>query len=187
MLTKRQLAAFWRLWARAEAQEMLSREPQSIRDAYRRNFIFRITGKHSIKDLNPTKDYENIMYEVACLASDYQAMIYWSIALERRTAFMIGECARQIGEIVGDPHGWDYCRSVFNQANLPKDWMDIPDNLLHKVFQMLDTHRRRLLKKDNSAPGIPLGFNPTRTYYRSKDGLLMYAPHGHKSACNATA
>jgi hypothetical protein len=39
------------------------------------------------------------MYAVAALSGDYKSMAYWCNASERRTAYMIGECARQIGEI----------------------------------------------------------------------------------------
>jgi hypothetical protein len=53
--------------------------------------------------------------------------------------------------------------------------MDIPDGLLFATFEMMDTHRRRLLKRDHGwtgeRNGQPLGFNPDRTYIRR--GLMV--------------
>jgi len=171
MLSPRQLAAFWRLWSQAESEVLPHGADKSARDTFRRSVIFKACGKGSIRDVSPTRDYDRLMYAAASLAGDYRAMSYWCIATERRTAHLIGECARQIGEIVGSPKGWEYCRAVFNQANLPPSWMDIPEPLLMSSFEMLDTHRRRLLRRDHGwrgeRYGQPLGFQPDRIYIRS--------------------
>jgi len=168
MITPKQQAAFWTLWAKAEAEDMPRDADRKQRDTYRRSVMFRACGKASLKDINPTRDFDRLMYAVASLSGDYQAMAYWCIASERRTAYMIGECARQIGEIVGEIKGWEYCRAIFVHANLPPAWMDIPDGLLFATFEMMDTHRRRLLSRDHGwtgeRNGQPLGFNPDRIY-----------------------
>jgi len=174
-LSSKQQAMFWAIWARAESEELPVKSTRNERDMFRRKVIFQACGKTSLKDVNSIGDFDHLMYSVATLACDYQAMSYWSIATERRTVHMIGNCARQIGEIVGEPHGWDYCRGVFDQAGLPNDWMDIPDNLLMSTFKMLDTHRRRILKRDfgwqGERSGQPLGFNPHRSYIHHSSNL----------------
>jgi hypothetical protein len=168
LLTPRQLAAFWRLWSRAESESMPHGADKEARETFRRAVISRACNKRSLRAVSPTGDYDRLMYEVASLASDYQAMSYWCIAAERRTAHLIGECARQIGEIAGVPRGWEYCRSLFEQAHFPPHWEDIPQHLLDSSFQMLDTHRRRLLRRDHGWRGAefgePLGFVPDRVY-----------------------
>jgi len=179
-LTAKQQAMFWALWARAEAEELPATATRQERDTARRGVIFRACGKDSLKDVNATGDFDKLMYDVALLAGDYQALTYWVNAKERRTAHMISQCARQIGEIVGEPKGWDYCQAVFVQARLPASWMDIPDALLFATFEMLDTHRRRMLKRDHGwrgeRAGQPLGFNPDRIYIRRGLTVDYYDP-----------
>ncbi len=179
-ISSRQQAMFWSLWAQAESEELPVKSSRQERDMFRRKIIFQACGKSSLKDVNSTGDFDKLMYQVASLACAYDAMSYWSIAAERRTAHMIGSCARQIGEIVGEVHGWDYCRGLFAQAGLPSNWMDIPDHLLMATFKMLDTHRRRILKRDfnwqGERSGQPLGFNPERVYIRRFD-TVDYSDH----------
>ena len=178
MLSSKQQSMCWALWAKAEREELPVTATRKKRDTARRGVIFRACGRISLKDVNTTGDFDRLMFAVASLAGDYQAMSYWNIASERRTAFMIGECARQIGEIAGSPKGWDYCQAVFAQARLPTSWMDIPDALLFDTFEMFDTHRRRLLKRDHgwtgSRDGTPLGFNPSRIYIRRGLSVSYY-------------
>ena len=180
MLSNEQQGMFWALWARAEGEELPVTATRNERDALRRGVIFRACGKISLKDVDRSRDFDRVMYAVASLAGDYQEMAYWCNASERRTAYMIGECARQIGEIVGEAKGWEYCRSIFAQANLPSEWMDIPDGLLFATFEMMDTHRRRLLKRDHGwtgeRNGQPLGFNTYRIYIRRGITVDYYDP-----------
>jgi hypothetical protein len=191
ILSGKQLALFWSLWAKAEREELPSSASQSERDVARRSVLFRACGKVSLKDVSPGREFDLVMSSVASLAGDYKAMAYWILAGERRTAHMIGECARQIGEIAGVHHGWKYCRETFIQAGLPESWMDIPEGLLTSVFQMLDTHRRRMLKRDcewnGSRYGQPLGFQPTRIYTRIGSGASYYdpAPAPHPTSLSA--
>lgn len=180
MLSPKQQAMFWALWARAEREELPIAATPKERDTARRGVMFRACGKISLKDVTPTGDFDRLMFAVATLAGDYEGMGYWCNASERRTAHLIRECARQIGEIAGAPKGWEYCQKVFAQAGLPASWMDIPDGLLFATFQMMDTHRRRLLKRDHGwrgeLSGQPLGFMPDRIYIRSGLTVHYYDP-----------
>lgn len=175
LLKDSQRNMFWAMWSKAEREELPASATRQERDAFRRSAMFRACGKVSLKDVKPVGDFDRLMYAAASLAGDYQAMAYWCNAAERRTAHLIRECARQIGEIDGEPKGWEYCRALFDQARLPASWEDIPDGLLFATFQMLDTHRRRMLKRDHAwrgqAFGQPLGFNPDRRYIRR--GLMV--------------
>lgn len=180
MLSNEQQGMFWALWSRAESEELPVTATRKERDTLRRGVIFRACGKISLKDVDRSRDFDKVMYAVASLAGDYQAMSYWGIASERRTAHLIGECARQIGEIAGESRGWDYCRDVFKQAGLPTSWMDIPDGLLFSTFEMLDTHRRRMLRRDHGwrgeKLGEPLGFSPARIFIHRGVTIDYYDP-----------
>ena len=160
-LSRRQLAAFWRLWARA-LEECIPGASRAQQEAFRRDTIYRICGTESLKEVDRSRMYARLMLEVAQMACDYQAAAYWAQDAERRTAHHIADCARQIGEIAGVPQGWEYCRGTLVQANLPPSWEDIPDTLLKSVFFMLDTHRRRLLRRAGWT--TDLGFTLNRSY-----------------------
>jgi hypothetical protein len=167
-MTDAQMAKFWRLWARAEAEGLPPSATRKERDDLRHKVILEATGQTSLKLVGRTQDFERLMLSVSEMAGDYQEASYWCVGSERRLAHMVAECARQIGEIAGVPHGWEYCRSTLHQAGLPESWLDLPSSLLCSTFEMLDTHRRRLLKRDwkwsGSADGQPLGFDPTIHY-----------------------
>lgn len=177
MLSHSQLALFWRLWARVESEVFKATDSKQDREKKRHEIILKTTGKTSIRFVNRTVEFDRLMQACAEMSGDYMEACYWLIGTERRTAHMIGECARQIGEIAGVHNGWDYCRSTFVQAGFPSSWLDIPDTLLASAFKMLDTHRRRLLVRDwnwsGSADGTPLGFNP-EYYYECVLGCLTF-------------
>ena len=164
-LTKPQLKRFWPLWTEAENENLPHNATRAQRDAIRRDTIQRATGRHSLKDVNPVGEFDALMLEVATLAGDYEEAAYWGAAKERRYAVMMEDCARQIGEITGNPHGWQYCRDTLTQARLPDRWEDVPETLLAKTFQMLDTHRRRLLCRAwGKNTGLSLAFKLGQAY-----------------------
>jgi len=187
LLSKRQVARFWKLWSAAEREALPPSATREERDAFRREVIFKATGKQSLRDVGAGKGFDALMLEAAALAGDYGEAAYWGNGAERRYAEMMRVCARQIGEIAGISNGqhgmtnvqvgcaaddaarsWEYCRGVMKQAGLPERWEDVPEALLASTFKMLDTHRRRLLK---SIPGffkkqVPLAFSITREYHR---------------------
>ena len=176
-LTKPQQAIYWRHWAAAERESLPPGATKQERDAFRHEIILRATGCASLRDVDKTTGFDKLMLEVATLAGDYEAAARWGNAAENRLAHMMRECARQIGEIAGDPHGWEYCRDTLRQAGLPQDWQDVPESLLASTFKILDTHRRRLLRNNASwmrRADAPLGFNPDRVYARAGDTLKCY-------------
>jgi len=186
LLSKRQVARFWRLWAAAEREAFPPSATREERDAFRREVIFKATGKQSLRDVGAGKGFDALMLEAAALAGDYGEAAYWGNGAERRYAEMMRMCARQIGEIAGISNGqhgmtnvqvgcaaddaarsWEYCRGVMKQAGLPERWEDVPETLLAATFKMLDTHRRRLLRRMGwGGEGLPLAFSITREYHR---------------------
>jgi len=190
-LTKPQLARFWKLWAKAEREALPASATKAERTELRRRTIREACGWSSLTDVNRGEEYDRLMLAVALMANDFEEAAHFSIGNARRLAFLMRECARQIGEIVGAPHGWEYCRETLSRANLAQNWEDVPDELLGATLAMLDTHRRRLLRREVAGDRGPLAFTPRRRYVRGPDGLLYHhdAPMAEpaKALCTATA
>jgi len=183
LLTKAQVKLFWTLWGRAEREVMPVSATRAERDEFRRGVIRRATGKDSLRGVNPAAEFDALMFEVATMAEDYEGAAYWGNAAERRYAKMMMACARQIAEIQADndpslrrlDSAWAYCVATLKQAGLPERWEDVPESLLAATFKMLDTHRRRLLKREPGWGGglRPLGFSPGRSYWRDNGQLVF--------------
>lgn len=118
-LSKPQLSRFWRLWSRAEREALPASATKEERAELRRRTIREACGCESLTLVKRGAEYDRLMVATALLANDYEEAAHFSIGNERRLAKLMVECARQIGEIVGAPHGWDYCRETLAQANLP--------------------------------------------------------------------
>lgn len=186
-ITAAQAAMFWRLYASAEREALPPSASRAERDAFRHDLITKATGQPSIKEVSRTTGFERLMLETATIAGDYEEASRWVNGSERRYAFMIGECARQIGEIANVEHGWEYVRGVLKQAGLPASWEDIPETLLASTFKMLDTHRRRMLKRDHLWD-TDLGFVPERSYVHVHQAVVKqdHPPH-HSPPYKASA
>lgn len=180
LLSKPQQAAFWRAWQRA-LFECMPCGTRAEQDTLRRDTLHGACGVRSLKQVGQGRPYAKLMLTVCRMAGDYDRAAYWAVDAERNAAWRIEDCARQIGEIAGVPRGWEYCRGVFAQARLPDQWEDIPDADLESVFRMLDTHRRRLLRREGwrglraDPGGQPLGYAAHRRYIRLANGTLVCA------------
>ena len=101
----------------------------------------------SINAVKPGADFGRLMLEAAIIADDYAAVAKWSMDVANRWRHLIGEQLRRIGEITGEGKPWAYACGIFKHLGLPASWEDIPEDRLADVFKMLDTHRRRLIRK----------------------------------------
>jgi len=189
LLNRDQQGMFWALWSKAEAEVLPATATRFEREALRRATIKEACGVTSLKEVNPSRDFDRVMLAAATMACDYEAAAHFCNSGERRACYLIRECARQIGEIAGSPRGWEYCVKVFEQSRLPASWMDIPESLLFSTFQMLDSHRRRMLKRDHgwkgARKGQPLGFLPERSYARC--GIVLGYRDGPSEPLAVTA
>ena len=76
----------------------------------------------------------------------------------------------------------DYLRTILNRSgNLRSNqaggwWLDLTDTNLQAVFAMLDTHRRRLIRRLNqsTASVVPLSFSPDIGYFFLGTHLATY-------------
>jgi hypothetical protein len=118
-------------------------------NSWRRQINLDTVACYSIKEMNQTTDFDKVMLELAILAED----IYWigrlSSAAERRISWIIKEQFIPDLEFLEKRKiGWDYIKSICTQAGIPSDINDCPAELLIKIMQMVDTHIRRLAKRD---------------------------------------
>jgi hypothetical protein len=98
------------------------------------------------------ESFDHVMAHLAIIAGDAYWIDKTSRASEDRMRWQIHRILREISEVSGTTVGWEYVRGIYTQADLlPADMADAPVGTLWKVFQMLDTHLRRL-RKDSASP-----------------------------------
>jgi len=175
-LSKPKLSKFWRLFADAASENLPSNATTKDKDAYRHRLIQEVTGQPSLKNVT-TCEFERLMQRLAAETENYDARVYWQTCQERKYVYLIGIMLSQISSITRDSHTWSYIKGVLRQAHWPEDWRDISADMDRSVFQMLDTHRRRLLRQAGwrgAIHGEPLNFCASRTYYLAANNRLVY-------------
>ena len=176
-LTPKQKAAFWRAFAAAR----LVVQPQD-QDSWRHNILIEETGKFSLLDLDRKGDFEAVMRRLWSEAGNWEEAVRYSVGDERRAAFLIKVVAAQVLQLMDDEttRAAAYVAGVLRQSRLVTNavaergdfWLDIPLANALKVFQMLDTHRRRLLKSTGH-DGKSAAFSPNIRYRRDGHSILV--------------
>lgn len=182
MASKKQRILFFKLWARARrdicAGYGLDMSDSKEERAARHRWISECTGATcNINAVGGGSDFAKLMMRTAEAAGDFQEASYWCTDEARRSHHMMTHLIRQIGEITGEDHPWEYIQGIFKRMKLPDNWMDIPERDLVAVSQALDTYRRRILRRDHGWRGLridsrPLAFDTSITYVRLDDGTL---------------
>jgi hypothetical protein len=174
ILTRSQQALFWRTFSAAVRN--LGIADRDAQTAYRRQVLHDETGKDSLKLINHTTDYDRVMTRLALDANDYQLAARFDIAFERRWSYMCEVCATQIGQIIGgEILPATYIAGICRQAGFAGRlvdgswWLDLPLEDIVKLFQILDTHRRRLLKREGV---MQVYFYPALSYRRDDNGQI---------------
>ena len=161
-LTKPQIAAYFR--AATAAAHALG-EPV---ETYRKRVMKEVCNVTSLKQLNRTNDFDVVMTRFAEDADDYQSACHYAVGSGRRLAVLIAAVCEQVMQLkcletaeTGAPAtttpAEDYLRTILNRSgNLRSNqaggwWLDLTDTNLQAVFAMLDTHRRRLIRRLNAA------------------------------------
>lgn len=186
-LTKPQIAAYFRA---ASAAARALGEPL---DTYRKRVMKEVRNATSIKQLNRTNDFDAIMTRFAEDAADYQAACHFAVGSGRRLAVLIGAVCEQVmqlkclettatGTVTTTTPAEDYLRTILNRSgNLRSNqaggwWLDLSDTNLQAVFAMLDTHRRRLIRRLNhsTSGSVPLAFSMDIGYFLMGTRLATY-------------
>lgn len=168
-LTKAQISAYWRA-ASAAARNI----GESV-EGYRKKVMLEECGLRSMKDLNRTTDFDKVMARFLADAGDYQEASKFAVGDSLRMAVLIRICCAQVMQLLGTTPGSsqavEYLAGIIRQAHLDCGydtafWMDCPPDSLTALFAMLDTHRRRLLRRlcgDSAFDGF-MSFDPTVVY-----------------------
>ena len=194
-LTPAQRSAFFRALATASIE--LGYDTTEEREAYRKTVMREETGKEHLAQLSRTADFDACMRRFAADAGDYETALRFAVADGARKAALVRICCAQVlqlkGCVAGTTEAADYLAGIVEQARVPcgrdvRDssfWMDCaPGNIL-ALFQILDTHRRRLIRGllDGRAARAFRGFDPSIVYQpRSSGGLsITYDAHAYDS------
>ena len=186
-LTKPQIAVYFRA---ANAAARALGEPL---DAYRKRVMQEVCNVTSLKQLNRTNDFDAVMTRFAEDAADYQSACHYAVGSGRRLAVLIAAVCEQVmqltcletaatGATATTTPAEDYLRSILNRSgNLRSNqaggwWLDLADTHLQAVFAMLDTHRRRLIRRLNhsTSGSVPLAFSMDIGYFLMGTRLATY-------------
>lgn len=186
-ITKPQIAAYFRA---ANAAAHALGEPL---DAYRKRVMQEVCNVTSLKQLNRTNDFDAVMTRFAEDADDYQTACHYAVGSERRLAVLIAAVCEQVmqlkcletaatGATSTTTPAEDYLRTILNRSgNLRSNqdggwWLDLADSNLQSVFAMLDTHRRRLIRRLNhsTSGSVPLAFSMDIGYILMGTHLATY-------------
>lgn len=167
-MTIKQIRQFWPAFYRACDARGLT--VQADKDAYRRRIMMEEASASHLGEVSNTHGYEALMARLAADAGDYQDATRYAGGDDRRMAYMVDDCARQVFELSGktESERLAYIRGILEQSGLVRQtaivnafwWLDYPDTTLDRIFKMLDTHRRRLLHRRSAATGtrIPIRY-----------------------------
>lgn len=184
-MTAKQRACFWEAHKAACIELELSTRDE--REAYRKLVMREECGKEHVSELSRTADFDRVMARFAKDAGDWQAAAKFAVADEARQAALIRICCAQVLQLKGcadgSAAGAEYLAGIVEQARIPcgrdvRDssfWLDVAPRSLVTLFRILDTHRRRLLKR--ISPAAPLAFDANTVYTILPDGIrLAYVP-----------
>ena len=178
-LSKAQICAYWRA-ASAGAQNL--GEPV---EEYRKKVMLEECGLRSMKNLNRTTDFDRVMARFLADAGDYESAAKYAVGDSLRKAVLIRICCAQVmqlwGVTSGSSQALEYLAGLIRQANLECGydtafWMDCPPDSLTALFAMLDTHRRRLIRRLNqsTSSSVPLSFSMDIGYFLMGTHLATY-------------
>ncbi len=190
-MTRAQLKPFFRAVSRAaSAQGLVGREAV---EAYRREVMREEAGADHAADIDPGPGFDRVMYRLAVDAGDWGAASRFATGEERRMAHLVEQCARQVIELKAmDVAGAEFLdgrdpgeastayvvgclrQAGFLVSQTPAGdwWADISATQAFQVFRMLDTHRRRMLKR---LRWRPLAFDPDASWGLADDASLAVA------------
>ena len=192
-LTPAQRSAFFRALQAASIE--LGHDTPEAREAYRKAVMHDECGKEHLAQLSRTKDFDACMRRFAADAGNFEEAARFALGDDARKAALVRICCAQVlqlkGCVMGTTEAADYLAGIVEQARVPcgrdvRDssfWMDCaPANIL-TLFQILDTHRRRLLRGllDGRSARAFLGFDPSIVYQpRPSGGLgITYDAHAY--------
>jgi len=182
-MTSAQTRLFWR--ALHSACQNLGHKTTADREAYRKMVMAEETGKHHLRDLDRTHDFDRCMARFAEDAGDYALASKFVVGDAHRMSYLVSVVCRQVMQLKGCPAGTtaerDYLAGIIGQAHIrcdgdprePSYWLDVAPDSLRSLFAMLDTHRRRLLRRLCDGIGGLSAFDPGVSYELKPGGVVI--------------
>ncbi len=137
----------------------VAREAQ--RQAFRRRIVEEEAGVGSVKAIRSQEAYDAVMARLWEEAGDYGRASHYRISAERRLAYLVRVMATQVMQLKGgcEAAAQAYVGGILDQARVPNGcylgsedyWMDVSSARLRELVQILDTERRRLLRRAGAA------------------------------------
>lgn len=162
-MTDKQKRAFWGQFAAACRNLDITSEEK---EAYRHAVLEEAAGVRHLSEVNSTTGFEAVMQRLAADAGDWARAASFTIGNTRRIAAMVEDCARQVFELTGNANGdaVSYAKGILQRAGLKraealdgKAWyLDYAEATPVKIFQMLDSHRRRLIWRRRRETGTQI-------------------------------
>jgi hypothetical protein len=181
-ITAPQTALFWRRFAAAcSALAIASHD----RETYRKRVLREELGVQHMSEIDRTTGFDKIMRRLCIDADNYEEAWRYEVGDERRLVAMVEACAGQLLQIIGgNPRDASaYIAATIVQAGFSIQettsrgyWLDMTSGMLQACFQMLDTHRRRLLRRQGwGSPGAgrSLKFDIAARYEWVPDGMTL--------------
>ena len=156
-MTQRQRSVYWRAY-RAACFNLGLRGHQA-QDEYRHRVMREECGKESISEMNTTTDFDAVMHRFCVDAGDFEMAANFAVANHHRQAILIKILCCQIMQLKGHDtnraEAQRYLGGVLDQSriangrNVDTDtyWLDVPPESLGKLLAILDTYRRRIVKR----------------------------------------
>jgi hypothetical protein len=102
-------------------------------------------GRHAPDN---TDSFDRVMAHFAVIANHLGWITRMASAVERRLRYLIVEQMAELSKITGLAYTWEYVRGIYKQMDLAPSLEEAPAEQLKKVFQALNTYKRRQEKKD---------------------------------------
>ena len=176
-MTDKQKRAFWGQFAAACSNLGITSEEK---ESYRHAVLEEAAGVRHLSEVNSTTGFEAVMLRLAADAGDWSRASSFAIGNTRRIAAMVEDCARQVFELTGNTNGdaASYAQGILQRAGLKRDgasackawYLDYAEATPVKIFQMIDSHRRRLIWRRRRETGndIRLAYSFGTSY---KEGM----------------
>lgn len=172
-ITDKQKSVYWVAFKAACFNLGLSGREE--KDAYRHRAMRETCGKESINDLSTTHDFEAVVHRFFVDAGDFEQAAKFAVSDEHRMAYLIKVECCQIMQLKGtsEAKAQRYLGGVLDQSRIANGrntdtgtyWLDVAPSNLSVLLSILDTHRRRLLRRILDTGVVDnLTFFPTHRY-----------------------
>lgn len=153
-MTLNQTKAFWRAFSNScDSQKITDR---ADRESYRKQIMREELGAEHISQIDERGGFERIMARIWSDAGQYEIAGSYMVGDARRLGYLVCDCCEQVACLSRneEPDVDAYVCGILRQAGIcvrplyGDEWvLEVPERSTRAVFQILDTHRRRLLRR----------------------------------------